>query len=273
MTDSEASAPWFIDHLNHYVSQEETGEEAELVGRAMALFHYATHAQTVFPLETTFPNDLAASACMNRAFRQLEATTVLLGYGFYAEIRNLLRSVYESVGLGRTLAKEPDMADKWLRKDRWWPDRVVRKWLSETRFVDDVQPFQNYYKEGSAWAHPTAKSCLPGFEQVGDVLVWDDAPSFDPEVSRQVALEIAATALFASFAFRNAVVDESAIDPEWRRDLYGLAEKIAGEPIAHLERNWEEEQRRYEAIMARVREAEDAEEVLRTHPRSWNNIR
>ncbi|MDJ0466806.1 hypothetical protein [Streptomyces sp. H27-C3] len=60
---------------------------------------------------------------MAQACEQLEAATVMLSYGFYGVVRNILRSVYESAGLGRTLAKDVDMADKWLRKNHWWPDR------------------------------------------------------------------------------------------------------------------------------------------------------
>ncbi|MGP3924770.1 hypothetical protein [Streptomyces sp. 8N616] len=272
MTTDDAPRPWFIDHLERYVSDTSHKRETELLGRAMALFHLTTHEQTVFPLDTTFPNDLAASACMNRAFRQLEAATVLLSYGFYAEIRNLLRSVYESAGLGRTLAKEPWMADKWLRKGQWWPDRKVRDWLEENRVVQDAQPFRNYYKEASAWVHPTAASCLPGFAVDESAITWDDAPPYRPDLSRQLTMEITSTAVFACFAFRNAVVDEAAIPPEWRRDLFELAEAIDGGPHAHLERDWEAEQERYDALVARVRDAAEAEEVLRSHPRAWKNL-
>lgn len=271
MTAAQNHRPWFIDHLDRYASDASGSKENQLLGRSMSLFHYVTHVQTAFPPDTTFSNDLAGAACMMRAFRQLEAATVLLGYGFYAEIRNLLRSAYESAGLGRTLAKSPEMAEKWLRKGRWWPDSSVRKWLEENRVVQDVQPFRNFYKEASAWAHPTATSCLPVLSS-SDQAITVEVPVFDPSLSRQVAREIAATAVFACFAFRNAVVNEAAISPEWRRDLYELAEVIFTRPLPHLQRDWDTEQERYDALMARIRDESEAEEVLRSHPLSWSNL-
>ncbi len=69
----------------------------------MTLFQAVALFKTDYPWATTFPNELGAAACMARAARHLDAAMVLTSYGFHAEVRALLRGIYEAVGLGRTL--------------------------------------------------------------------------------------------------------------------------------------------------------------------------
>ncbi|MFJ1599458.1 hypothetical protein [Streptomyces sp. NPDC088261] len=266
--------PWFLEHLVQYMDSDNDQPELKQLGLAMSLLHYAVHAQQKFPYETTFSNDMASAACMAQALEQLEAATVMLSYGFYGVVRNILRSAYESAGLGRTLAKDPVMADKWLRKDQWWPDGKVRQWLADNRVVsdDEVQLYRNYYKEASAWTHPTATSCMAQFTPAETGLILRRGTPFDAEKSRAMTAEIAVTAVFVCFALRNSVVDETAIDPQWRRDLYKLAREQSGEAEPHLDRDWTSEQEKYDAVMARLQDVSRLDEVLNTHPRSWRNL-
>src|SRR5215467_11744278 len=80
------------------------------------------------PWHDVFPNDLSATACFGRAYRQLRAAVTLLMSGYYTEARVILRSTYECAAAARMLAKDPQRAEKWLRKERWFPDREVRSW-------------------------------------------------------------------------------------------------------------------------------------------------
>jgi hypothetical protein len=56
--------------------------------------------------QAVYPNDFAALACLARAFRQLRASYMLMISGYLAEVRILLRAVYESSGLARMLAHD-----------------------------------------------------------------------------------------------------------------------------------------------------------------------
>jgi hypothetical protein len=272
--EPEPTPPWFIEHLGRYTESDSNQVELKQLGLAMSLLHYAVYAQQEFPYETTFPNDIASAACMAQAFEQLEAATVMLSYGFYGAVRNILRSAYESAGLGRTLAKDPAMADKWLRKNQWWPDGKVRQWLADNRVVSDdkVQLYRNYYKEASAWTHPTATSCMGRFAPTETGLVLRRGIPFDAEKVREMTAAIATTAVFVCFAMRNSVVDEAAIDPQWRRDLYELAREQSGDAEPHLARDWAAEEEKYDAVMGRLQDVSTLDEVLNTHPRSWRNL-
>lgn len=108
------------------------------------------------PTEVTFVNDLAAVACFTRLYRQIRAATLMVAFGYYSEVPTVLRGAYEAGALGRYLAKEPEKAEKWLKKGSWIPDREVRKW-----FGDEDRMYASWYKFYSQRAHPTAKSCIP----------------------------------------------------------------------------------------------------------------
>jgi hypothetical protein len=71
---------------------------------------------------------------------------------------------------------------------------------------------------------------------------------------------------------RNSVVDEAAIDPQWRRDLYELAREQSGDAEPHLARDWAAEEEKYDAVMGRLQDVSTLDEVLNTHPRSWRNL-
>jgi hypothetical protein len=60
---------------------------------------------------------------------------------------------------------------------------------------------------------------------------------FAEEEFRACAAEISGPAIFACFALRNAAVDERAIHPRWRQDLYDLARETFESDMVHLERD------------------------------------
>jgi len=97
-------------------------------------------------------------------------------------------------------------------------------------------------------------------------------PAFDLEATRASLREITCAALFAAFAVRNAIANESLIPPAWRQDLYALAAEIAGRALPHLERDWAAEQARYDQITARLRAMDELEDTLRRDPRSAGNL-
>src|SRR5438874_1901765 len=78
------------------------------------------------PFSATSPNDLAAVTLLARALTELSAALHLSVSGFHSEIASIIRGPYESAGLARVLAKDPDLAERWLREGTWVPDRQVR---------------------------------------------------------------------------------------------------------------------------------------------------
>ncbi|WP_412539443.1 hypothetical protein R8Z50_26825 [Longispora sp. K20-0274] len=225
--------------------------------------------------DDTFVNDFSARACLTRSYRQLRAAITLLTYGYYGEALATLREVYESAGLARVLAKDAKMAEQWIKKGQWFPDSKVRGWIADAWDLseDKAGIYGQHYKRMSAWAHPTASSSmhLVTFGEAG--------PSFRTETVYDATFfglcmkEIAATAVFACFAVRNAAANEALIDPAWRKQLHELTEKISGEELEHLQRDWDAEERRFEALVERVRPEAELDDHLREHPLSWENLK
>jgi hypothetical protein len=222
---------------------------------------------------STFPNDLAGSVCLVRAYRQLRAAVQLTVTGYYSEVGVLLRASYESAGAGRMLAKDPEMSSRWLLKQEWFPEKQVRQWITG-RIVDEDQAreFATHYRHLSASAHPTAKSCM------GMLVPSDDGPryrlmsEFDPQSLSMAVRMISGTAIFACFALRNGASGEAALHPEWRRELQEVAEKVLGVALPHLDRDWSEEHTRYARVVGRVRELSELNSELDQNPGSWRNL-
>ena len=117
-----------------------------------------------------FPNDFAALACLARAYRLLRGTFTLMVWGYGTEAQVLLRSVYEAAALARMLAKDPTRAEKWVRKQQWFPDREVRSWFANAGANNASTPeeilkiYGTAYKQGSVRAHPTAIACMSALD-------------------------------------------------------------------------------------------------------------
>ena len=193
---------------------------------------------------------------MARASHQLDAALVLATHGLHAEVRYVLRGVYESAGLGRYLAKNTDsnVATKWIEKGDWFPDAKVRAWLYESSLVaeEQVGDYRSFYKLASAFAHPTRQSCFDLLRQVKGGLELIVEPEFDVEATRRSIVEITYSALFACFAFLNGIYSQAIIPPAWRHELHSIAQDLTGDDYAHLERDWEAEDRRYAEFVARI---------------------
>lgn len=277
MTEEQRSddLPDHVLHMGRFLDTAQAWPETNWFGRAMTLLGFGAFRVERFPFEDTFENELAAAVTLARCYRQLQASWVVTSHGFHAEARNLLRAVYESAGLARVLAKDPKLADQWLRDGKWFPDVRVRQWLSDVRrdSAEEVEKYRHFYTEASAWAHPTAESCMVQISVEEDHFHLDPHIKFDETVCKETVALLASTSLFACFAFRNAVVDERAIDPAWRKDLYELAREMSNEPMPHLERDWGAEQVHYDAVMANLRDRRYLKGQLRTHPRAYSNLK
>ncbi|MFF0428992.1 hypothetical protein ACFYUJ_31940 [Streptomyces sp. NPDC004520] len=277
MTEEQGSSAPSDDvvHLGLFLEAAQDWPETAWFGRAMAMLHYGAFSIQEFPFDETFENDLAAAVTLARSYRQLQGAWVVATHGLLAEALNLLRSVYESAGLARTLAKDPKLADQWIREGKWFPDVRVRQWLSDVRgdSTEEVDKYRHFYVEASAWAHPTAESCMNQISVEEDHFFLNPEITFDEAEARRIVGLIASTALFACFAFRNAVVDERAIDPSWRKDMYELAREMSGDSMPHLDRDWDAEHAHYDAVMANLRDRCYLKGQLRTHPRAYNNLR
>jgi hypothetical protein len=179
------------------------------------------------------------------------------------------------VGLARVLAKEPKMAEQWLKEGKWFPDKRVRQWLADVRQdpPEQLENWKNFYSEASAWAHPTAESCMAQLKVETDAFVLSPLVKFSSGECRGTVSLLSSTAVFACFAFRNAVVDERAIDPNWRRDLYDLAREVSDDPMSHLDRDWQAEKEHFDAVMTKLRDRRHLKRELKMNPRAWDNLK
>jgi hypothetical protein len=274
----------FLDDSRHFQQVLETLDQDPRFNRMTAAISLLGDGLGLVPLaewSNVYANDLSAFACLIRSYRALRAASNLLLFGYYGEVRCILRSVYESAALSRMLAKEPELAEKWLRKEKWFPDREVRAWFGEVtassreEAQEATESYAKAYRQMSAWAHPTAISCLPLIRpDVND----DTKPglrlttSFDQGAMESLIGEMTLTALFGCFAFRNSLANERAIDPRWRESLYDLAQQVSGTEMPHLARDWEKEQSYYEALKQKVQEVSSLSEHLQKSPSSWDNL-
>lgn len=230
------------------------------------------------PTEDTFINDLAAAACFTRVYRQIRAATLMVVFGYYSEVPTVLRGAYEAGALGRYLAKEPQKAEKWLKKGSWIPDREVRKW-----FGDGDRMYAAWYKFYSERAHPTAKSCIPLLDLAEDGSTYSISftTQKNEESLKDCLLEIAWTSMWACFALQRAASRVDVLPPAWRREvddfairLGALFEEHTGQPVdfSHLERDWAKEERRWNAFIEQLPDAAETDRALSEHPMSVHNI-
>ena len=222
-----------------------------------------------------FPNDLAGLACHARSYRDLRAAVTLLTYGYYGQARAVLRGVYESATIGRKLAKEPELAEKWIRRRSQFQDKEVRRWAVDSGLISeaDDKTYAQMYQYLGRWAHSTLDSCRSYIKTGESRLVLQVATEFDSELFFTLVAEIASMAIFCCFAVRNSAVDERAIDAGWRQRLSELSPEILQRDMEHLERDWEYEKQQYADLRGRVQAADRLHEHLRAHPASWRNVK
>lgn len=269
----EPRIPYFVRNLAAFAEQQQDDlPEMMRAAKAVTLFQSVALAKTDYPWATTFANELGAAACMARAARHLDAAMVLTSYGFHAEVRALLRGIYEAVGLGRTFAKDlrnhGELAQKWLKDGSYWADKVVRKWIGESGFLPEteVAKYRSTYWRLSAYSHPTRISCMSQFTEQADRLTLDVEPEFDRDATRATYMEIAWMAVFACQAFRKAVATEDKINQSWRLELDEFMQELIRELPPELPLDRQAEQAHYDAVADKLQPMENLDAAVRNDP-------
>jgi hypothetical protein len=247
------------------------------VSRGLDLLAYAIDRSAESVNDTRATNELSAIACYTRAFRGLRAATILAMEGLYLEARVYVRDVYESAGLARMLAKNPVKADDWLIRDRWIKDNEVRQYIESVLMPGasiEESPYREYYRQSSELHHPTRRGCLPLVLSSSDMVCRPQLESaFDEPELDSVLHEIAIESTFVAFTMINAVPDQDVIPPDWRRALTVLStELLPGADLAHLERNWREDEERYADLHSHVIQADRLDAELDRQPNSVKNV-
>ncbi len=224
------------------------------------------------PERAMFPNTVAAVSCFIRALNGLQASVLLCLSGFYTESQAAVRGVYESAGLGRMLAHDSPMAERWLHQGTWVPDRSSRAFIGSLIAEGGEDVYREYYRNASALAHPTALSTLPYvFNSDGEYHpVWE--PVLDITRCQAIMREIVVEAAFVCFAIRMAAVDEEAMDPTWLRNLSDLAREVTGQEMPHLDRDWTARQIQFDLFRSKIRHDSELDEALESDPNSYRNI-
>ena len=195
----------------------------------------------------------------------------------------MLRGAYEAGAVGRYLAHNPDKADKWIEKTTWspkgvegWiPDREVREWFGET----DERAYSAIYGVLSKGAHPTAASCIPALVIGEDSYAPRIKSQFDDDAFQESLTEILGVTLWLCFAVKNAVANPDLIRPDWSEAVADYANDVAdliGERVgvrpdfSHLQKDWDAEYAKYEAILKRVSVGVEARDMVARYQEELN---
>lgn len=248
------------------------------IDRGLDLIAWAVQRSTESVNALKASNELSALSCYTRAFRGLRAATILATEGLYLEARVYLRDVYESAGLGRLLAMNPQKADEWLLREHWIKDNEVRQFIESLVMPGVPQsesPYSEYYRQASDLHHPTMRGSLP-------LVLRDPACDCDPKLEshfdesalESVLREIAVDTTFVCFTMITAVSDEAVIDPDWRRAVNELAIELAeGFDMSHLVRDWEAEHQHFDELQSHVISGPELDAGLGRHPNSVRNMK
>lgn len=221
-------------------------------------------------------NDFAAMACFARVYRQLRAATLLVAMGYYSEVATVLRGAFEAGAVGRYLAKQPEKAEVWLKKQEWIPDRKVRQWWG-----DEDRLYASWYRFYSARSHPTARACAPLLDIEGEHVSTKFTTTIDHDAIEGCLFEISWASLWACFALQNAAARIDILPPDWRQAVTEFASELAAlmeartgvkPDFSHLERDWEKDQQQWEEFVQRLPDAPEVNRILDEHPRSVRNM-
>ncbi len=277
-----SKVPSPVDHdrvfqapLNYQASGLWTKEAFSSLHAILGLIETALHAAETPDRKNWFPNNIAAHACLIRAYQGLQAAANLCALGFYVESRTIMRTVYETAGLARALAHRPEVAERWLHGGDWVRDKFSRDFWDEIdpsrAGSDEPSPHKQMYQLMCQYAHPMATSCLEFlFDPDGRPQMY---PQADEKQFRDTARIITVQALFVAFALRNASAGFDAIPGLWHSQLAELARQVTGLPLEHLNRDWDEHQRQFERLQASIRHDEELNDALRDDPNSHQNLR
>lgn len=213
-------------------------------------------------------NTLAAWLGFRRAVEQLRIGHFVAYLGYYSEVPLLLRGAYESAGMARHLAHDPEAADRWVQEGTWHPDKKVRDWIRQNG--GDAEASRTYYGHASDVAHTTWASTAPFFGELDRGLPICVNP-FDLQQARQSLLGVVGAGLFVAHCVRNATADEIVLPIELRQRIIALHREAGGD-TDHLEQDWAEVAQRQNQIRDRVNRAAGLDERLAAEPLSVFNL-
>jgi len=131
-----------------------------------------------------------------------------------------------------------------------------------------------YYNTASRYAHPMATGVMPLlFGYSGDAFGPRLYPEFNAAQFKEVARQITAESVFVAYTARNAAADIGTISSDWLKRLAQMHEKVTGEYPEHIQRDWEEHDRRHDLLVGKVRPACELDAALDSDPNSVRNLR
>ena len=261
----------------HFAAAQRSTDPVSVLMRQGLFLYRALLEGGVRPWELTGTNDFSAAACFSRAYRAIRASTLVTVFGYYEEVPTLLREAYECAAMGRYLARQPQLADKWLESGEWVPDRKVRAWFGDTEGV-----YSDRYGGLSRRSHPTAAACLRLIDAREEGYVLRLASEFKGGTYTDCLYEGLATLIWMIFALKNAVADEEIIPPDWRQASVEWAEEAgallsrhtgAAINFDHLDHDWEKISAGYERLVGSVHRSDTLESVIDQHPSSVRNLK
>ncbi len=260
------------DAEHQAATAEVYGPVLDRIVRGLDLLFFALERSADCEVSPPAPNSTAALACLSSSFRGIRAATLLAVQGYLTEARTIVRRTYEAAALGRMLAKEPHLAERWLEKGEWFPDGKVREWFGvQSPPGDERSCYQDFYREAGAYAHPTFRSTVPLIVEGGRLSRMSLDTKLEPGNALVVFREIAAEAVFVCLAARNAMASLDVLGPDWIKSLDELATDI-GADLPKLRQNYDSAAADYERFVAQVMPASEVDRYLQEHPNSLDNI-
>lgn len=269
---------------NYVESQQFATSEFANLDEVMAIIEIALRVAHDPNPDHWFPNNIAAMTLLTRAYQGLQAAANLCALGFYIEATAVIRTVYECAGLARSLAHNPGRAEEWVFAQSWVRDKFSRDFgraMSSPEFIrevnewagadDDSFAHSKFYDFVSKYSHPLAKSTLPFLFNPNNHNEPGLYPAFEENWFKDCALLITSQAVTVAYALRNAAADFTAFPAEWHQRLAAIARRITGQPMTHLDRDWQEHQARFDAVVDEMRHSDELDGALDMDPRSRRN--
>jgi len=245
--------------------REEVGLAREAVSILWELLEFARQ----MPKLAEEANSLAGWLCLRRSLEQLRLAFYASIAGHHTEVPLLARAVYESAGLARMLAVEPEAADQWVHNPPWQKDKQVRDWIRDRG--GDADAYAEYYSQASELAHTKLASMRPLLPELDRGLPVGSNP-FEVDIASASIRGVTSAGLFAIHCYRNAGISDDLLPIPLRKrivDLHGAA----GGVTDHLDQDWEAIRRRTEELADRVNRAVGLDQRLAEDPLSYQNLR
>lgn len=228
---------------------------------AFRLLQWALETAAQVPADGKFGNATAALAAFTRAFHDVQAAITLCQVHMYPQALNLTRSVYEAAGIGRTMAKSPKIADRWIQGE-WQPDMKARQFVRNVMMADSepsekdeaVEAYLQSYQLLSQWAHTTPTSALaPYIQDSQQGYAVDLYPRFNEDALRFTLKTILQQTVFLTYAVRNAAARLEVFGAQWLKELDELGQKVADNHIEELNIDYDELEKRHQNLLRNIR--------------------